>query len=364
WREIGPVPRESRTEIWERFKEVTSQINRRHHEYFESQKDEQKKNLETKSNLCKKIEEINSVKIESFKQWETKAKEVIELQRVWRTIGFAPKKHNNEIYRRFREGCDTFFQNKRKFYAANKEIQLENLQIKTDLCIQAEEMKESNNWKETTDDFIKLQKKWKETGAVPRKNSDKIWKRFRSACDHFFNSKAKHFSELDSSFDDNLKNKLEIIERLNNFDVNDDFNKSFEELKKIQNEWSEIGFVPFKEKDNVAINFRKALNTLFDKLKIDEDQKAIIKYQNKIENLKETPKTLRKLRSEREKFVNRIKQLENDIVLWENNIGFFSKSSNADSMIKEVEANIENAKTTVQMLEEKVKMIDSSGLDE
>jgi len=363
WREIGPVPRESRTELWDRFKAATSNINKRHHEYFEKQKDEQKTNLEAKTALCEKAEEINNLELKTFKDWESKAKEVIEIQKVWRTIGFAPKRHNNSIYQRFREACDAFFQAKREFYAENKEQQMANLQKKTELCMQAETWKESTEWKEATDTLINLQKEWKEIGAVPRKHSDKIWRRFRKACDHFFERKSEHFAELDSSFEDNLTEKEKLIDELENFDPGDDINKAFEKLKEIQRKWTEVGFVPYKDKDRIGNRYRNALNEQFDRLKIDEEEKAILKYQTKLENIKETPKATRKLRGEREKFINRIKQLENDIVVWENNIGFFSKSSNAESMIQEVQSKIDNAKKTIEVLEEKIKLIDQSGID-
>ncbi|MEA1885683.1 MAG: DUF349 domain-containing protein [Bacteroidota bacterium] len=363
WRETGPVPRESRAELWDRFKAATSKINKRHHEYFEKQKEEQKKNLEAKTALCEKVEEINKLELHSFKEWETKAREVIQIQKVWRTIGFAPKKHNNTIYQRFREACDTFFQAKRRFYAENKEQQMANLQKKTELCMQAESWQDSTEWKEATDALINLQKEWKEIGSVPRKHSDKIWKRFRKACDHFFERKSEHFAELDSSFEDNLKEKEKLIDELENFEPGDDINAAFEKLKEIQRRWTEIGFVPYKEKDKIGNRYRNALNQQFDRLKIDEEEKAILKYQTKLENIKETPKATRKLRGEREKFLNRIKQLENDIVVWENNIGFFSKSSSAESMIQEVQSKIDNAKKTIEVLEEKINLIDKSGID-
>lgn len=364
WREIGPVPREERDNLWERFKEATSKINKRHHEFFEKQKDDQKKNLELKTELCEQIEKINIEQIAGFKEWEEKAREVIELQNKWRTIGFAPKKYNNEIYARFRESCDKFFQEKRKFYAENKEVQLQNLRLKTELCEKAEEMQTSTDWKNTTNEFIALQKKWKQIGSVPRKNSDKIWKRFRKACDAFFDAKSEYFSSVDNSFENNLKLKIDLIEKLENFDPSGDSEEAFEELKQIQEEWNSIGFVPFKNKDEIANRYRSALNRQFDKLNLEDDEKAIIRYRSKLDNLKDKPNISRKLRNERERFVNRIKQLESDIVTWENNIGFFSKSSNAESMIKEVEEKIENARKTLEMLKEKVRMIDRSGLDE
>lgn len=364
WREIGPVPQESKNEIWERFKEATAQINKRHHEFFEKQKEDQKKNLEAKLALCEEVEAINAHEINNFREYDEKAAKVVELQKIWRTIGFAPKKQNNKVYQRFRTACDAFFEKKRSFYADNKEIQLTNLQKKTDLCVQAETLQESTEWKSTSDALIRLQKEWKEIGPVPRKQSEKLWKRFRRACDHFFNKKAEFFAQLDTSYEDNLKAKLNIIKELEEFEPGRDVQAAFERLKDIQRKWTDIGFVPFNMKEEITNKYRNALNKEFDKLKIGDDDKSILKYRNKLDNLKSNPKASRKVRNEREKFFTKIKQLESDIVLWENNIGFFAKSRNADTMIREVEEKIENAKKLIKTLEEKVRMIDQSGLDD
>jgi hypothetical protein len=364
WREIGPVPQESKNDIWERFKEATAQINKRHHEYFEKQKDDQKKNLDAKIALCEEVESINLAEMKNFRDFDEKADKVVELQKIWRSIGFAPKKQNNKVYQRFRDACDAFFEKKRSFYADNKEIQLNNLQKKIDLCIQAESLQESVEWKATSDALIKLQKEWKEIGPVPRKQSERCWKRFRKACDHFFNRKTEFFNELDTSYEDNLKAKIEIIEELENFSPGADVQVAFDRLKELQRKWTEIGFVPFEKKDEIANRYRNALNNQFDRLKIADEDKSILKYKTKLDNLKANPKASRKVRNERDKFFTKIKQLESDIVLWENNIGFFAKSTNADTMIREVEDKIENARKLIKTLEEKVRMIDQSGLDD
>lgn len=364
WREIGPVPMESKNEIWERFKEATAQNNKRHHEYFENQKDDQRKNLDAKLALCEEVEAINLLEIKNFKDFEERAEKVVNLQKMWRTLGFAPKKQNNKIYQRFRDACDAFFEKKRGFYADNKEIQLNNLQLKTELCIQAETLQESNEWKATSDALIKLQKEWKEIGPVPRKQSERTWKRFRKACDHFFNRKSTFFAELDTSYEDNLKAKLAIIEELEKFEPGSDVKIDFDHIKDLQRKWTEIGFVPFNQKEEITNRYRNALNKEFDKLKIGDEDKSILKYKTKLDNLKLNPKASRKVHNERDKFFTKIKQLESDIVLWENNIGFFAKSAKADTMIREVEEKIENAKKMIKTLEEKVKMIDQSGLDD
>jgi hypothetical protein len=364
WREIGPVPVESKNDIWERFKEATAQINKRHHEYFEKQKDEQKRNLDAKIALCEEVEAINNLEMKNFRDFDERADKVVELQKIWRTIGFAPKKQNNKVYQRFREACDVFFEKKRTFYSDNKEIQLNNLQRKTELCIQAEALQESTDWKATSDALIRLQKEWKEIGPVPRKQSERSWKRFRKACDHFFNRKTEFFTDLDTSYEDNLKAKLAIIEELESFEPGSDVQAAFERLKELQRKWTDIGFVPFNMKDEITNKYRNALNKEFDKLKIGDEDKSILKYKTKLDNLKANPKASRKVRNERDKFFTKIKQLESDIVLWENNIGFFAKSANAETMIREVEDKIESAKKLIKTLEEKVKMIDQSGLDD
>jgi hypothetical protein len=360
WREIGPVPHESKNDVWERFREATSQINKRHHEYFETQKDDQRKNLEAKTALCEKVEEIAGSEILTFADFREKSDAIIEYQKQWRALGFAPKKHNNKIYQRFRTACDSFFEKKRAFFAESKETQMNNLQLKTELCLKAEALQESTDWKETSDMLIRLQKEWKEIGPVPRKYSEKIWKRFRKACDTFFTRKSEFLAGRETSYEENLQAKLSLIEELEAFDPGDDSKAAFEKLKEIQKSWMEIGYVPIDKKDEIAHRYKDALNKQFDKLKLDDEDKNILRYRSKVDSARSNPRAARKVRAEREKFYSKIKQLESDIVLWENNIGFFAKSANADTMIKEVEEKIAEAKKNIKILEEKMKLIDSS----
>jgi archaellum component FlaC len=360
WREIGPVPHENKNDVWERFREATTKVNKRHHEFFEKQKDDQKKNLDAKTALCEKVEEIAAGEILTFADFKEKSDAILECQKLWKTIGFAPKKHNNKIYQRFRTACDNFFEKKRTFFADSKEIQVKNLQLKTELCLKAEALQESTDWKETSEMLIRLQKEWKETGPVPKKYSEKIWKRFRKACDTFFTRKSEFFAGRDTSYEDNLKSKLAIIEELEAFDPGDDMKAGFEKLKDIQKRWTEIGYVPFNRKEEIARRYKEALNKKFDKLKLDDEDKNILRYRSKVDIAKSNPRAASKVRGEREKFYSRIKQLESDIVLWENNIGFFAKSAKADTMIREVEEKIAEAKRNIKILEEKVKLIDSS----
>ena len=358
WREIGPVPADKRSEIWERFKDSTSKINHKHQEYFVNLKEEQKKNLLEKTVLCDKAEEIADIVIDNGKEWETKSNELIELQKVWKTIGFAPKKHNTKIYERFRAACDKFFDKKREYFSQNREEQENNLQIKTELCIQAEALQDSNDWKKTTDELIKLQKKWKTIGPVPIKNSDKIWKRFRAACDKFFNNKSSFFENIDSKYEDNLKAKEEIIQKIESFEPTENVSKNLEELKDLQREWSNIGFVPIKMKDEIQEKYRLVINEKFDQLKLDDGKKSILKFKSRVESIASKPNADRRLNMERDKCYNKLKQLESDITTWENNIGFFSNSKNAESLISDVENKINSAKQKMEVLQEKINILD------
>ena len=358
WREIGPVPAEMRVEIWDRFKEATSKINKKHQEYFVDLKNEQKNNLEAKIVLCEKAEELSVIEINSNKEWNTKSQELMELQKVWKSIGFAPKKDNNKIYKRFRDACDAFFNRKREFYGVFKEEQNNNLQLKIDLCVQAESLCESAEWKKTTEELIALQQKWKEIGPVPHKQSDRVWKRFRTACDTFFERKSRHFSEVDNSFADNLKLKKELIEEIEHYTITENADDGLKHLKDFQRRWAEIGFVPLKDKDDINEKYREAINKKFDQLKIDDSFRNLLKFKTKMEDFLDKPNGKHRIKQEREKYISRLKQLENDIVLWENNIGFFAHSRKAESMIKDVESKIENTRKTIDLLNRKISIID------
>jgi hypothetical protein len=361
WREVGPVPIDKRSEIWERFKESTAKINRKHQEYFVGLKQDQKKNYEEKITICEKAEEIAVFEIENNKEWEEKSKEIIELQKIWKTIGFAPKKYNTEVYERFRVACDKFFEKKRSHYSLNREEQMNNLQLKTELCIQAEALQDSNDWKKTTDELIKLQKKWKEIGPVPVKNSEKIWKRFRAACDKFFENKSTFYSTIDSRYEENLQLKRSLIEEIKNYELTTEVEQNLNALQEFQRKWTEIGFVPIKEKNEIQEQYRKAINQKFDQLKLDDDKKVILKFRNRVENIMHKPNSQHRMSVERDKCFNKLKQMESDITLWENNIGFFAKSKNASSLIDDVNQKIANAKIKIEQLKDRIRVMDEMG---
>lgn len=359
WREIGPVPPESKDEIWERFRIATSKINKKHQKHFEDLKLGLRRNLDAKTELCEKVEDILRLDFKAHKDWEKYSRNIISLQKTWKTIGFAPKKYNTAIYERFRKACDDFFNQKRDFYSENKELQQNNLQLKTDLCIQAEALKDSQEWKKSTQDLISLQKKWKEIGPVPRKVSDKIWKRFRAACDTFFNRKSEFYASIDQTYDENLKLKAELIGKIENYTFTENMDENFEKLKGFQKQWAEIGYVPLKQKEAILLKYRKVVDAFFDRLNIDDSRKNLLKFKNKLEGLESKPGARGKLFNEREKYITRLKKLESDIVLWENNIGFFADSEGANSMKEEISKKIDQAKVNLKNLQEKIKLIDN-----
>ncbi len=363
WREIGPVPKEKRTEIWERFKEATSKINKKHQHFYQDLKETQKKNLDSKILLSEKAEEIADETIDNHRDWVRRTNDILELQKVWKTIGFAPKKDNNRIYGRFRAACDKFFERKRSFYAQNLHEQDTNLQLKLDLCQQAEAMKDSNDWKKTTDDFIILQRRWKEVGPAPRKYSEQIWKRFRTACDSFFARKTEYFSTIDNTFEKNLEAKEALIIEIQNFTKTGNSNSDLEKIQKFQRTWTEIGFVPFEKKDELQQRYRDAINNQFDTLEVDEFRKSLLKFRNRIEAILQKPNPESKLRFERDKYMVKLQQLRTDIGVWENNIGFFANSPSAEAMLKDFEVKIKEAKETIHLLEEKITIIDELNLD-
>ncbi|MDR3287738.1 MAG: DUF349 domain-containing protein [Prevotellaceae bacterium] len=363
WREIGPVANELKEQIWERFKEATSKINKKHQEYFEQQKGLQEQNLKAKLVLCEKIEELVAAQTKTNKEWNKSSKILIEMQKAWKSIGFASKKDNGKIYLRFRKACDEFFTKKRKFYSEFKKSMDGNLHLKLDLCKQAEALSENTDWKKTTEQLIKLQKEWKEIGVVPRKVSAEVWKRFRTACDKFFNSRNSVLKEQDTRYDENLKAKQAIIKEVKEYEAGRDVVRNLDALKDFQRRWAAIGFVPIKYKTQIQTEFRTLVDNLFKSLNISETDRKIVKFRTQLKNTqtggggKGQTKTLR---SERDKLLGQIRQIEADIALWENNIGFFAKSKNADTFVSEVKRKIEKSKEEVIVLEEKIKLLDQT----
>lgn len=357
WREVGPVSLEFKEQIWERFKEASTRVNKRHQEYYDIIKDEQVRNLQLKAELCSKVEELAGQPFTTRKEWSAAAEQIGELQKVWKTIGFAPKKDNTAIYDRFRKACDTFFEAKRTYFDGLKSEMDDNLQIKIDLCIQAEAVVDSEDWKKATDAIIDLQKKWKESGAVARKHADEVWKRFRTACDKFFERKSEHFSGIDNKFAENLEAKKQILIQLQQL-LSTKEALTFDTLKEYQRRWSEIGFVPIKAKDAISKQYKEVVDALFVMLRSGEGERRIERFREKVSSIKEAGRG--RINSEREKLSSRIKAIESDIHIWQNNIGFFAKSKNADALVKDVESKIQKAQADIAEIAEKIKLIDNN----
>ncbi len=357
WKETGPVSKELREPLWDRFKAATTVINKRHQDYFTERKEKEAENLTKKEALCEKVEALASQESASAKEWNNNVKKVQELQEEWRTVGPVPKKENSAIYRRFRKGCDAFFKNKREFYKHHKDELNENFEKKKTLLEKAIALKDSEDWKNTTEELIALQKEWKTIGAVPRKYSDKIWKQFRETCDIFFERKKEFYGGNDAKQEENLKLKEALIEKIKSFSSSENPEEDIKSLLAFKDEWLSIGHVPIKQKNKINSDYHNELNAQFDKLNLKKEDREIEKFRSKLGDINDN--TGDKLYSERKKLSLRLKELESEIGTLENNIGFLSKSKSSEGFVKEYTQRIEKAKQQKILLTKKIRMIDS-----
>ena len=339
WKEYGPVAKEFRESIWERFKAATAVINKKYQAHFEGLKEQQADNLAKKTALCEKVEEIAGREVANSNEWNAFSKEIEDIQKEWKGIGFASKKENQKIYDRFRAACDKFYERKRDFYSEYKDSINANLDKKIALCEAAEELKTSTDWKKATDQFISLQKQWKEIGAVPRKKSDQLWKRFRAACDEFFAERDKN-AKPENDYYGNLKAKQRLIGEIKAYELKGD-DSDLQAMHDFQKRWQEIGFVPFKEKDNVAKAYKEACA----KFPTGRPQRK--------------GRAARPL-SEKERLIQKYNALEQDVVTYENNIGFFSMSKSSEPLIKQMQERIAQAKEELKALAEQIRVLTQS----
>lgn len=359
WREIGPVAKELREELWSRFKAASTVINKRHQQHFENLKAKEQENLEAKTAICEQIEGIDYAALKTFKDWDEKNNEVLALQQKWRTIGFTPKKHNTKIFERFRAACDVFFTKKTEFYKAIKAEMESNLEKKRALCEKAEALKDSTDWKGPTEKLIALQKEWKTIGQVTRRHSDSIWKRFITACDYFFDNKNKNVSSQKTEEQANLEAKKALIEKVKTMDESLETEEAISTLKEWIAEWNEIGHVPFKEKDKVYKAFHEAVDAQFDRLKVDQRDRRMKSYRNNVSEM--AGKGKGKLYSERDRLMRTYERMKNDLQTYENNIGFLSISSKGGSgLVKEMERKIEKLKAEMELTVKKIEAIDEN----
>ena len=340
WKEFGPVAKEYRDQIWDRFKAATAVINKKYQAFFEGLKEQHAENLAKKTVLCEKVEEIAEREVTNSNEWNAFSKEIEDIQKEWKTIGFASKKENQKIYDRFRAACDKFYGRKRDFYTEYKDSINSNLEKKVALCEAAEALKSSTEWKKATDQFINLQKQWKEIGAVPRKKSEQLWKRFRAACDEFFAERDKN-AKPENDFYGNLKAKQRLIEEIKAYELKND-ESDVAAMQEFQRRWQEIGFVPFKEKDNVAQAYKEALSSKFPSQGRGGNRRG---------------RGGRPVLSEKDRLIQKYNQLEQDIVTYENNIGFFSMSKNSAPLVKQMEDRIAQAKEELKELAEQIRVL-------
>ncbi|MCX6235802.1 MAG: DUF349 domain-containing protein [Bacteroidetes bacterium] len=357
WKEVGPVAQDKKDEIWERFRSVTEKINERRREYYQELQQDLENNYNTKLVLCDKAEQLIAIPNESVSDWQNNTEQINELFRIWRSVGPAPKKYNDKVWERFKSAIDMFFSSKKEYFGKVKEQQINNYNLKLDLCVQAEALKNSTDWRQTTQDFIALQKDWRNIGPVPRKHSNKIWRRFRAACDEFFSKKAEYFSNIQKHEEENLHLKEDLVKRVQEAQFTGDKNEDLRIIKEMQREWMDIGHVPMKDKDRLQNEFRSAINKQLDKLKINAVEISALNYKSRYESLRNAPDSQHMLSKERNILINKITRLKEDIGLWENNIGFLAQSKNAVLLKNEFEKKINSAKQEVIILATKLRIL-------
>ena len=353
FRETGPVAQELREEIWTRFKNASTNINRRHQEHFEAKKEKEKDNLDRKSAICEEIENMDLTAITTYQAWNTATEKVLDLQAKWKEIGFAPQKMNMKIFERFRAACDNFFKHKSDFFKDAKNTLAKNLERKKELCEAAEQLKDSDDWKGTADKLTKLQKEWKEIGAVPQKHSDALWKRFVGACDAFFEKRNAATSSQRTAEQENLKLKRDVIEKIKAIDTNLPGDVQTKMVAELAKEWNAIGHVPFKEKDVVYKEYREATNAIYNALHVNANERKLANYRNNI------GKGGNSLQREREHLIRQYEAMKNEIATYENNIGFLSVSNKKGaSLVDVMRQKVEKLKKDAEVVLKKIHLVE------
>ncbi len=358
WRSIGPVPKEVREEIWGRFKDISAEINKRYQTFFEERKARERENELAKEALCERIESYEFDKLSTYAAWDEMTKLIIAAQEDWKKIGYASRKSNNALFARFREICDKFFAAKAEFFRGMKDTLSRNLEKKIALCERAEALKDSTEWRKTADELAALQKEWKTIGAVAKKHSDQVWRRFLAACDYFFEQKKKNNSGTRRTERANLEQKNEIIDKLKALDLETlGRENAIKAVKDLQAEWQSVGHVPFSEKDNIYEAYRAVVNELYQKLDISQRGSRMASFENTINEIGNDENRLYR---ERERLMRVYEQRRSELQTYENNMGFLSaKSKNAGSMLKDMERRMQRLKDDIADLEKKIAVIDS-----
>lgn len=355
WREIGPVSKEIREELWARFKNASAVINKKYQAFFEERKANEKKNAEGKEALCVQIEAISTDGLKTYAAWDEATKAIIALQEEWKKLGFASRKVNNELFARFRKSCDDFFAKKAEFFKQMKDELAANLAKKIELCEKAEALKDSTEWKKTTDALVALQKEWKTVGPVVKKHSDAVWKRFIAACDAFFEEKKKQNVNVHSVEHENLKLKKDIVAQINAILETEETEDAPVKVRELMKKWQDVGHVPYKEKDKIYAEYKAAIDKAFEQLDMKANKARMANFANSIKQMNDTGKVYH----ERERLVRAYEMKSQELKTYENNLGFFNaQSKSGNSLVKEMERKIANIKDEIAMLEQKIKMID------
>ena len=357
YREIGPVAKELREQIWSRFKAASTVINKKHQQYFEEIRAKEEKNLELKTALCEKLEAIDLDAIKTAAQWEATTKEVIAMQQEWREIGFAPQKMNVKIFERFRTINDVFFSKKAEFFKELKSQYSDNLEKKQELVKKAQELADSTEWKKTGDKIIALQKEWKTVGVVPRKQGELLWKDFLDACNKFFEARNKANAGTRNTEHSNLAKKREVVAKLKELLENPVENVQ-QALQKLTEEYNSIGHVPFKEKDNIYKEYHAVLDKIYKDLHISNAKRRLDNFKSNLKNVAE--KGSDALDNERGRLLRRYDQLRSDITTYENNLGFLNAASKkGNSLVEEMNRKVQKLKDDLELVKQKIKAIDA-----
>ena len=356
WKETGPVAREFREEIWNRFKTATTAIYKRHQDFFEARKAKEEENLTQKTALCEQIEAISTDELKTSSDWDEMTKKIIEMQATWKTIGFAPQKMNTAIFERFRKGCDAFFEKKAQFFQTLKESLNENLAKKKELVEKAEALKDSTDWRSTGDILIKLQKQWKEIGNVPHKYSEDLWKRFVGACDHFFEARQQATAGVRDEQNANKEEKLNIIERLKEL-ASKEGEEIIQEVKELQKKWNEVGHVPFRDKDKLYKDYREVCDKIYGALSASQAKRHLNNFRNNL--AQKIEKEGGSLSNERQRMMRAYERMRDELNTYENNLGFLSSNSKkGNSLVDSMKKKVEKLRDELSLLAQKIKAVD------
>ena len=356
WDAIGPATRENYKELGDEFFGIYRDIVEKIQSHYQSMREEREENLEKKKKVVIELKEILQLEISNHGTWVKKTQSVLDLQNKWKEIGFGPKKENEELWQEFRGLCDLFFEKKHQFYSEKRGKQEESKSVKLDLIEKAKQWETSTDWKKGGDALISLQKQWKEAGATFPSEEQKLWSSFRTSCDKFFNARKEYFDNLDGIQIENLKAKETLIEEIKNYEITGNKNQDLESLRSFSSRWKEIGYIPKKSLSKTIDAFNKALDSKYDELKLKENERSVLRYKNRVDNLKSSPSSANDIRREKRLLYDKIDRLKNRIIQYENNINFFS-GSGAESMRKEVEKKINSAKREIDEIKAKLNLL-------